>query len=164
MTMYSLRLRAKRVLTAPLVPTAILISCAASTAGSAERAMLPAHVDATYRVNFTALGKIGSFHFKSDITGDAYALTGHAKVSAYAFSYKGQMSSAGAVPAARAQPANYTYGYKQKALFGKKKVSTLNIAFDPTGVSKVTFVPPEKELSKNAVPVTPANRKACSIR
>jgi hypothetical protein len=162
LTMCPLRLGAKRALTAPLAPAVLVISCAVTNpapAGSAERQTLPTHVNAVYRISFTALGKIGTFHFKSDITGDVYALSADAKVSTYIFGYKGQMSSAGTLPAAQAQPANYTYSYKQKALFGTKKVSTLNMAFDPAGVSRVNFVPPEK-LSKNAVPVLPSHLKS----
>jgi Protein of unknown function (DUF3108) len=159
--MYLLRLGAKRALKASLAPAVFLISCAATPApaGPAQRSTLPAHVNAVYRISFTALGKIGTFRFKSDIAGEAYALSAEAKINTYIFGYKGQMSSAGAVPAAQAQPANYTYSYKQKALFGTKKVSTLTMAFDPAGVSRVTFVPPEK-LSKNAVPVMPAHLKS----
>jgi hypothetical protein len=154
--MYRLRLGS---LSAVLVAAALFIAANLAPTNAADGRVLPAHVNAVYRVSFTALGKIGSFRFTSDIAGEVYTLSAEAKINTYIFGYKGQMSSAGAVPAARAQPASFTYGYKQKVLLGKKKVSTLNLAFDPAGVSRVTFVPPEK-LSKDAVPVSPAQLKS----
>ena len=155
--MYRLRLGANRALTAALIPAVLLISYAAAVA--AERQRVPAHVDALYRISFTALGNIGYFRFKSDIAGEVYTLSGEAKIDTAIFDYNGKMSSAGAVPAARPQPADYKFSYKQKALFGKKKAKSLNIAFDPAGVSKVIWVPPE-EPWKKVVPVTPAQLKS----
>jgi len=155
--MYRLRLCAKRALTAALVPAILLISCVAAIA--AERQPVPAHVNALYRISFTALGDIGYFRFKSDVNGEAYTLSGEAKIDTAIFDYDGKMTSAGTVPAARARPAAYEFRFKQQALFGKKKAKSLGIAFDPDGVNKVTWVPPE-EPWKKVVPVTPAHLKS----
>lgn len=154
--MYRLRLGANRALTAAFIPAVLLISYAVAVA--AERQRVPAQVDALYRVSFTALGDIGHLHFKSNINGTSYTLAADTKISTAIFKYAAQMSSTGAAPATRAQPIDYNYSYRQKTLFKKKKVKSLNIAFDPAGVSKVTFVPPDG-LSKEVVPVTPAHLK-----
>ena len=159
--MYRLRLGANRALTAALVPAILLISCAATVAPAfaGARQAAPAHVNALYRISFTALGDIGYFRFTSNIDGEAYTLSGEAKIKTTIFKYDGTMSSAGTVPAAYARPAAYEFRYKQKALFGKKKAKSLNVAFDPDGVNKVTWVPPE-EPWKKVVPVTPAQLKS----
>ena len=150
--------RAKRTLTA-LVPAALILAGAA-TSGSAQRAggQMPASVDAVYRITFTALGEIGHFRFKSAVNGEAYALTAEAKIDTAIFDYRGNMSSNGAVPVRTPRPVDYKFSYKQKTFLKKKKVKSLNIAFDGGGVSKVTFTPHD-ELSAKAVPVTPEQLK-----
>lgn len=130
---------------------------AASGVGSAqagERSNLPVNVDATYKVKFTALGDIGHFRFNSKIEGEAYTLQAEAKIDTAVFDYRGNMTSKGAITATgiTAQPADYTYNYKQKTFLKKKKIKALNIAFTGPSVGKVTpYDPP----SPKAVPVTP---------
>lgn len=118
-----------------------------------DKGALPANVDAVYRVNFTALGEIGRFHFNSKIDGETYALKADAKIDTAIFDYRGDMSSKGAVSEAGlgTEPAAYSYTYKQKTFLKKKKVKSLDIAFEGPAVSKVTpFDPP----SPKAIPVT----------
>ena len=140
---------------------AVLASLTASSLGvaqAAERANLPANVDATYKVRFTALGDIGHFRFNSKIDGDEYTLEAEGKIDTAVFDYRGNMSSKGAVTAEgiTARPADYTYKYKQKTFLKKKKVKALNIAFTGPSVGKVTpYDPP----SPKAVPVTPDHLK-----
>ncbi len=155
--MYRLRLAANRALAAALVPLALLSVSVASPA-VAERQTVPAQVNALYRISFTALGKIGYFRFTSDASGQAYAQSAEAKIDTAIFDYDGKMSSSGSVAAAHARPTAYEFRYKQKALFGKKKAKSLNVAFDPAGVSKVTWVPPE-EPWKKVIPVAAAQLK-----
>ncbi|MFN3622537.1 MAG: DUF3108 domain-containing protein [Hyphomicrobium sp.] len=122
-------------------------------AAAAGKGPLPVNVDAVYRVSFTALGDIGHFQFNSKIDGDAYTLSANAKIDTAIFDYRGDMASKGAVTATgiTAQPADYTYNFKQKTFLKKKKVKTLNIAFTGPSVGKVTpYDPP----SPKAVPVT----------
>ncbi len=122
-------------------------------AAAAGKGPLPVNVDAVYRVSFTALGDIGHFQFNSKIDGDAYTLSANAKIDTAIFDYRGDMASKGGVTATgiTAQPADYTYNFKQKTFLKKKKVKTLNIAFTGPSVGKVTpYDPP----SPKAVPVT----------
>lgn len=142
------------------IPAALLLAaglCSGSAVG-AGKGQLPVNVDAVYRVNFTALGEIGHFHFNSKIDGDTYALSADAKIDTAIFDYRGNMASKGAVIASSisAEPADYIYNYKQKTFLKKKKVKALNIAFTGPAVSKVTpYDPP----SPKAVPVKPEQLK-----
>lgn len=141
-----------------LVPAALLVFGDASVGAAAGKGPLPVNVDAVYRVSFTALGDIGHFQFNSKIDGDAYTLSANAKIDTAIFDYRGDMASKGAVTATgiTAQPADYTYNFKQKTFLKKKKVKTLNIAFTGPSVGKVTpYDPP----SRKAVPVTPEQLK-----
>ncbi len=159
--MYRLRLGANRALTAALVPAVLLLSCAATVAPAfaGERQPVPAHVNALYRISFTALGDIGYFRFKSNIDGEAYTLSGEAKIDTTIFKYDGKMSSAGAVPAAHTQPADYKFSFKQKVLFGKKQAKSVDMTFNDGAVRNVTLVPPDEPWRK-VVPVTPAHLKS----
>lgn len=145
---------------ARLVPAALILAAGLGlgAATAADKRPLPANVDAVYRVSFTALGDIGHFHFNSKVDGDTYALSADAKIDTAIFDYRGNMSSRGAVTPAgiSTQPADYTFNYKQKTFLKKKKVKTLNIAFEGPAVSKVT---PFDPLSPKAIPVIPEQLK-----
>jgi hypothetical protein len=145
---------------AALFPAILALSAAVAgtDAAAADKAPLPANVDAVYRVKFTALGNIGNFHFNSKIDGDTYTLTANGKIDTTMFDYRGDMSSKGAVATSgiSARPADYTYGYKQKYFLKKKKLKSLNIAFAGSSVSKVT--PPDPP-APSAVPVTAEHLK-----
>jgi hypothetical protein len=153
-------LRPAAKITAALRPAAVAIFAGIASFGAmaADKAPLPANVDAVYRVKFTALGNIGKFHFNSKIDGDTYTLTANGKIDTTMFDYRGDMSSKGAVIASgiSAQPADYNYGYKQKYFLKKKKLKSLNIAFAGPSVSKVT--PPDPP-GASTVPVTPEHLK-----
>jgi hypothetical protein len=140
--------------------SALLLASAVSLAPAfaAEGGPPPANVDAVYRINFTALGNIGHFHFNSSIAGDTYKLAADAKIDTAFFDYSGQMTSSGVVFNAATKPADYRFNYKQKTLLKKKKLRELNIAFDGQSVRKVTFQPPD-EPSPKAIPVLPDQLK-----
>src|ERR1700687_3758680 len=76
--MYRLRLGS---LSAVLVAAALFIAANFAPTDAADGRVLPAHVNAVYRVSFTALGKIGSFRFTSDIAGEVYTLSAEAKIN-----------------------------------------------------------------------------------
>jgi hypothetical protein len=114
---------------------------------------LPAEVRAQYRVEFGLLGEIGYFRFNSTVNGEAYALAAEAEIDTAVFDYFGAMSSMGSVLSAVTKPGGYQFRYKQKAVLGKKKKRSLEMAFNGSGVSGVTFVPPDPP-SKKAIPVT----------
>jgi hypothetical protein len=140
---YGLRQVARRALT--VLVTATLLASAASPGWAQQAALgaVPATVDAVYRINFTALGDIGHFHFKSTVSGDAYTLVADGKIDTAIFDYRGHMKSRGSVIATGTgtQPADYTYNYKQKTFLKKKRLKNLNITFNGTAVATVT--PPE---------------------
>jgi hypothetical protein len=148
---------ARRVLLA-LLPATLVLALGASGALAQRKAPIPASVDAIYRINFTALGDIGHFHFHSTIAGESYNLVADAKIDTTFFDYRGDMSSRGTVrpTGIAARPEDYVYIYKQKTFPKKKKVKTLNIAFAGDGVGKVT---PEDPLPAQAVQVAPAQLK-----
>jgi hypothetical protein len=131
------------------------------TGASAQRAPsrpLPANVDATYRISFTALGNIGHFQFNSQVSGDSYRLAANAKIDTAIFDYKGNMKSEGVITPTgiKTQPADYTFEYRQKTFLKKKKIKALNIAFSGPAVRAVT---PPDPLSPRHVPVTPEQLK-----
>jgi hypothetical protein len=155
--MYRLRHGANGALTAALVAVVLLLTNAMAMA--AGRGPVPVQVNALYKVSFTALGKIGHFRFTSKMEGDAYKLTGEANVDTAVFDYSGKMKSSGDAPDAHTRPAGYRFSFQQKALFGKKKAKSLQIQFNPSGVSNVAWVPPE-EPWKKVVPVKPEHLKS----
>lgn len=152
---------AKRLLA--LLPAALFFAATATVATAQRQGPIPANVDAVYKIRFTALGDIGHFHFNSKVAGESYTLVADAKIDTAIFDYRGDMGSKGAVTAAgvTTQPADYTFSYKQKTFLKKKKVKSLNIAFDGSQVSNVTFVPPDAPSDKpsEAIPVTRAQLK-----
>jgi hypothetical protein len=153
--MYRVRLGAKRAPRAALVGSLLLVASALPSGALAQAgsAPLPSQVNAVYRVSFGLLGEIGLFRFNSTVNGEAYALAAEAKIDTAVFDYFGAMTSMGSVLTSAAKPGSYQFSYKQKAILGKKKARSLDMAFDKTGVTGVTFAPPDPP-SKKAVPVT----------
>jgi hypothetical protein len=153
---YRVRLGASRAFRAALLSSLLLPSLVALSAPAvrADPAPLPSKVNALYRVSFGLLGEIGYFKFKSNIDGEAYNLAAEAKIDTAIFDYRGVMSSTGAVRSDVAKPLGYKFRYKQKAILGKKKVRSLNIAFENARVQDVTFVPPEDREHDKIIPVT----------
>jgi len=148
------RMGSNRARTA-LVGSLLLLAFAALLAKPALAGArpLPEKVTATYKVNFGLLGEIGYFRFNSTVNGEAYALAAEAKIDTAIFDYFGAMTSMGSVISAGAKPGGYQFRYKQKAVLGKKKKRSLEMAFDGSGVKDVTFVPPDPPSNK-AIPVT----------
>ena len=52
---------------------------------------------AIYKISFGVLGNIGTFNFKSDVSGEAYTLAADAKIDTTVFDYNGNMTSMGTV-------------------------------------------------------------------
>jgi len=153
--MYRVRLGASLTHHAALLLSLLLLASASplGSAAYADSKALPSQVSAVYRISFGLLGEIGSFKFKSSVKGEAYSLAADATIDTAIFDYFGLMSSNGLVRAAVTKPADYQFRYRQKAFLGKKKAKSLSIAFNPAGVTNVTFVPPDAP-SKKAIPVT----------
>ena len=103
---------------------------------------MPAYVDALYRISFTALGDIGHFRFTSNVNGEAYTLSGDAKIDTAIFDYGGKMSSNGAVPA-RTPHRPTTSSATSRRRSSRRRAKSLNIAFDPAAVNKVTWAAEE---------------------
>jgi hypothetical protein len=139
---------------AALLPTLLLLFPAfvppALAAGP-----LPAHVVASYQIRFGVLGKIGTFNFRSDVSGDVYNLSADAKIDTAVFDYKGAMTSVGSVLVTSPMPSNYTFKFKQKAVLSSAKSKSVNIGFDPSGVRSFTWVPPD-DYPLGFIPVTQA--------
>lgn len=126
--------------------------------------VLPADVKAYYKVRFTALGEIGSFHFNSQVSGKNYRLTASAKIDTAIFDYRGSMTSVGVVTPAgivKTQPSDYTFQYRQKALLKKKKLKGLNIAFDG---GKVKAVTPRTRWARSTFRSRPSSSRTCWTR
>jgi len=153
--MYRVRLGAIHALNRVLLSSLLLLSAGSifASASRADSATLPAQVSAVYRISFGLLGDIGTFRFSSSIENEAYTLSAKARIDTAVFDYSGIMASTGSVLSAITRPADYNFRYRQKAILGKKKSKYLSIAFNPSGVEDVTFVPPERP-SKKAIPVT----------
>lgn len=155
---YRFALRSQHGLRALLSASLVLVIAASGAFAQRSQRTLPANVDAVYRISFTGLGDIGHFHFTSNVNGEAYTLAADAKIDTAIFDYKGNMSGSGTVPANMPRPTGYAFEFRQKTFLKKKKIRSLQIAFDGPAVSKVTFVPPE-DLSPKAIPVTPEQLK-----
>jgi hypothetical protein len=146
---------------AALLPAALVLLGSATAGWAQQRAhsgLLPANVDAVYRIKFTALGEIGHFHFNSTINGDGYTLAADARVKTTIFKYDAGMSSKGVLVAGKPQPGDHAFNYRQKALLKKKKIRVLNMGFKGAAVSAVKFEPPD-DLSASAIPVKPEHLK-----
>lgn len=154
--MHQLRQGARRAHRAGLL-AAILTALTASSVqadpepGVASSDYLPSRVVAVYRVEFGLLGDIGFFKFTSDLKGDDYTLSAHAKIDTAVFDYSGKMSSTGSIHAADAKPQRHEFGWRQKAFLSKKKIKSLSIDFDRTGATDVEFVPPEDRSKKKGI-------------
>ncbi len=158
--MYRVRTGANRVHLAALVGSLLSLASTAFLAAPAhaDSGALPAQVNALYRVSFGLLGEIGYFRFSSTVNGEVYALAAEAKIDTAVFDYFGAMTSMGSVLSDVTKPGSYQFRYRQKAILGKKKARSLEMAFNKTGVTGVTFVPPDPP-SKKAIPVTPEQLK-----
>lgn len=118
-------------------------------------ATFPASVTANYRISFGVFGDIGSYRFKSELGGGKYSLVADAKIETAVLDYSAVMRSAGSFVSEELKPESHMYRFKQNPLIGKKKRSTLNMAFDDRGVTNVEFVPKKrKKPSKHKIPVT----------
>lgn len=126
----------------------------ASGPGALARSLdLPEKVVARYEIQFTALGEIGGFTFRSILKNGKYQLKATAKIDTAVFDYRGDMTSSGVLVANETRPNEYTFRYKQDPLIGKKKARRLKMGFGNAGVETVKFVPPDP-VSKRAIPVT----------
>jgi hypothetical protein len=130
------RSRAAALLLAPLTGFALVPPAMAG-------GPLPAHVIASYKISFGVLGKIGTFSFKSDVSGEVYNLSADAKIDTSVFDYNGAMTSVGSVLVNAPVPSNYTFRFKQKAILSSAKSKMVNIGFDPAGVRSFNWVPPD---------------------
>jgi hypothetical protein len=112
----------------------------------------PASVSAVYRISFGVFGDIGVYRFKSKLRGEKYNLVADAKIETKVLDYSAEMRSSGSLVASQLKPEKHMFRFKQNPLIGKKKRSTLNMAFDDSGVKKVKFVPKDSP-SKHVIPV-----------
>jgi len=114
----------------------------------------PASVKAVYRISFGIFGDIGFYRFKSQLKDGKYNLDGVVKIETTVLDYSAVMRSSGSFVSAELSPDSHMFRFKQDPLIGKKKRSTLHMAFDDSGVKQVKFVPKKKKPSKRNVPVT----------
>jgi hypothetical protein len=142
------RSRTAALLSTFLLPLALAVPAVAG-------GPLPAHVVASYKISFGVLGKIGTFNFKSDVSGEVYNLSADANIDTSVFDYNGAMTSLGSVLVNTPVPSNYTFKFKQKALLSSAKSKSLSIGFDPSGVRSFKWVPPD-DYPPGFIPVTQA--------
>jgi len=153
---YGVLFQGRRGRVAALLSALLLLPAATGLAPRAlagSGGMLPSHVDASYKISFGVLGAIGSFRFKSDVSGEVYNLSANAKIDTAVFDYNGAMTSIGSVFSTVTKPAHYTFQFRQKALLSSAKSKSLGIGFDPTGVREVRWVPPD-DFPEGFIPVT----------
>ena len=83
----------------------------------------PSQVQAVYRIQFNGFD-VGAFEFNSSVAGQAYTLTGDAKLSALlgAFHWKGVTRSSGVLANDLPRPAAYTFDYAGTAKNGSIKM------------------------------------------
>lgn len=115
---------------------------------AAKDAGWPAHVNADYNIAFNGIN-IGSFKFKSAISGRGYVLDGDAELSALlgAFNWQGVTRASGSVESSAPQPAGYTFTFKSMARSGSVK-----LGFSKDRISNVSLVPPIPD-AEDIVPV-----------
>lgn len=131
--------------------------CAAPVGSLTSEAVLakdndwPAHVRADYTIAFNGIN-IGSFKFKSAISGGEYVLDGDAELSALlgALNWRGVTRASGEVGGRAPQPAGYTFTFKSTARSGSVK-----LGFSKDRISNVSLVPPIPD----ALDTVPVERK-----
>ena len=99
----------------------------------------PTQVQAIYRVEFNGFD-VGSFEFNSNVTGNGYALTGDAKLSALlgAFRWQSQTRASGALQNESPRPAGYTFDFN-----GAGRSGAVKMGFAGDSVSNISIVPPQ---------------------
>ena len=115
-----------------------VLGTALSPAARAEPAgPWPAQVNAVYSITFNGFD-IGTFEFNSAVNGQAYALTGDAKLSALlgAFTWRGTTKTSGAIGRDQPRPAGYTFSYA-----GTGKTGSVQLGFAGDAVSNVSVLP-----------------------
>jgi hypothetical protein len=106
----------------------------------------PASVSAVYRISFGVFGDIGVYRFKSKLRGEKYNLVADAKIETKVLDYSAEMRSSGSLVASQLKPEKHMFRFKQNPLIGKKKRSTLNMAFDEDSPSKHVIPVVERDL------------------
>lgn len=98
----------------------------------------PSRVHAVYKVSFNGFD-IGSFEFNSNVTGQSYAVSGDAKLSALlgAFHWTGVTRTSGALTSEKPHPAGYTFNFE-----GTGRAGSLKMGFAGDTVTNLAHVPP----------------------
>ena len=132
---------------------ALLAAAVAATPASAADATWPSDVSARYKLFFNGFD-VGAYQFQSRFDGKAYAASSSAEVSAMfgAFRWRGTIESRGTLAGNAAQPQTYQMNYKAK------KIGSVTLAFDKSGVKSVALVP-AKPPHPDAVPIKPEQLK-----
>lgn len=139
--------------------TAFSLFAAAIAAGiiapaSARDLAWPNEVDARYRLTFNGFD-VGVYNFTSRYTGQKYSATGKTEISALfgAFKWTGTFTGSGSVDNGGPHPVAYQMSYKKG-----KKVISVRLGFDPSGVKSVALIP-NKPPHPDAIKVKPDNLK-----
>lgn len=136
-----------------LVKFGVLAILAAAPASAAD-ATWPAEVAARYKLYFNGF-EVGAYEFRSTVNGKTYDAKSRAEVSALfgAFTWKGDIHSAGAADGTRPRPKGYVMTFQSKS-----KQGSITLGFDKGAVASVAVVPPKKP-NPEAVPLTAADYK-----
>lgn len=119
-----------------------------SSRSTAADTSWPAHVDATYKVEFNGFD-IGTFKFEASMRGGRYVLDSNVNLSAMlgAFKWKGLTRASGSLVGSTAEPSGYTFDYSSNS-----KSGAIKMAFRDGNVASVTSSPPSPP-SEDLVPV-----------
>jgi Protein of unknown function (DUF3108) len=97
----------------------------------------PSHVQAVYKIEFNGFD-IGTFEFSSAVNGQAYSVTGDAKLSALlgAFKWQGATRTSGALSGDTPHPTGYSFSFASGS-----KQGSIRMGFAGDKVTNVAHVP-----------------------
>jgi hypothetical protein len=121
---------------------------------SADDNTWPASVAARYKLSFGGF-EVGDYEFQSRFDGKSYQANSNARVSALfgAFTWKGNITSSGALDQAKPHPSAYQLSYKVKS-----KMVSITLGFDQDAIRTVRLIP-DKKPGPEVVPVKDGDLK-----
>lgn len=125
-------------------------------AAAEPAASWPARVDAHYSLQFTGLGEVGTFRYRSQFQGNDYTMTGNAEVKVpLIYKWSSSISGSGTLVGDEPRPATYLFSSQGKPVIGGAKRLSVRLGLKDRAVTQVNIVPPHNPGGAHYVPVKP---------